>query len=390
MDEAYAVLYEVIRELEPKPPQYDPSVKFHIGFSPSHRFETARQKHDRLRAQQRKKAEAQRKQRRHLRMQQSGPPVRHRQWRLLPKNKCPSEASAFCVDLLHGNTYCQKKKSLESIGIMKNHSKLQPPPSMATFKQDIKKIKADAAIILDQNQKLIWIFRKVLHVWRGRHQRLCNQEDPITLTAPIKPVMLRNFTQRSIYQFDAVALARTFHLKLLHHDGPFPYPLAPRNPLTNELLTLSQLLSVFQQIQNHGVSYWTLDAFRRAGCCVLRFAKAHDKALKLHALKSILWDMKDPDGMDSVFDFMEAQHDYHGQTLYKNLYVWFLHNKPEDPILLTWRRLCQAWHETDILEGEGQPKENAYDRIYEKTAALCEKPTELLVKRRLLITQNRA
>lgn len=390
-ESAQQQLDEVIMEWLPPPPEpvYNPSVNFQMGIHYG-RHETAREKHDRIRASKLKKMEEQRKKRRRAaRLAQKGPAEPFHPWRILPNAQCPSAASAFCVDLLSGNTYLQKKKSLEALAlpVYCPKGKMPSPPSVKQTRRNLIIIKKQAAELMEMNQKIRWILRRFLHNWRLKHLRLHNTEDPITMSQPEKPVFIYSLPQRRTYQFDAASLARTFHLRLLHHDGPFPKPLKPMNPFTNELMSLSQCVSLFLQLRRQGISYWTLDAFRSSNFCVSRFGKAHDKALRLHALKAILWDYKDYDGIDTVYDFIEAQHDYHGQDISKQLYTWYLQRFPDECIMMQWRRLCQKWHENEILEGEGPVKEIIFDQIYNATEKLCDMKSQLLVKRRIFLAQ---
>lgn len=390
-DEVQALIDEICRQFSPmqiSPPPYDTSVTFRMGVVVPQARETARQKNTRLREARKKKLEEQRRKKRKL--VTKGPSEPFRPWRIVPNHACTA-AAAFCVDVLSGSSYLSKKQSLDKLSIKPTSGccKLPPLPSAKDTRKRLAALKKEAAALIEKNQKVRSTLRRFLHLWRIQHLKLHNTEDPITMSLPEKPVYVYSLKQRRKYQFDAVSLARTFHLRLLHHDGPFPNALQPMNPFTNELLTLSQCISIFDQLRFNAVTHWTLEAFRRSRFSLPLYMKAHDKALKQHALKAILWDYKDYDGIDTVFDFIESQHDYHDQTFHKPLYVWFLQNMPDEVTMLQWRRLCQKWHENDILEGEGVCKEVIYERIYKATEALCEKPTQLLVKRRLFLAQTK-
>jgi hypothetical protein len=314
MDDTQVILDEIYCEfvLPQLTPEYDTSVQFHIGCTLPKPQETAREKQQRIRSERlRRMEEARKKKRKSMKVKTVFKP--YKPWRIVPTWWCPSEAAAFCVDLLTGETYSQKKESLEKIGIQTDSCKklLPVPDSIKEIQKKFLKIKKDAALILEKNQHIRWVLRCFMHKWRLQRLRLHNQEDPITMSIPEKPIFISSLDQRRIYQFDAVSLGRTFHLRLLHHDGPFPNPLQPMNPFTNEPFTLSQCLSVFAQLRKNSIGYWTLDAFQRSGFQIYRYIKAYDKALRLHAMKSIVWDYKDYDGIDMVFDFIEAQHEYH-------------------------------------------------------------------------------
>jgi hypothetical protein len=352
----------------------EPSATFHPGIA------------RRLTKEERRKRDLQRKKEKEREERRNQPRrafVPKPLWRILP---CDFQLSFF-IDTLHGNTFFEKMNSIEEFGdLFQKKSPLFPKykPNPALL-QSIQLLKKEGKAKLAENQILRWKFKRFVSNWRLRHFKVINENDCITLSPIERPVRLYNFPTRSIYTFESASILQDIHKKLLHHCGQIPNPLFPRNPFTNETFTLPQLLSIYQQCKRFGHSSWILEAFCKSNLSIPTLLMVQRKALRLHALKSILYDFSDYEGNALLLNFIESQHEEHTAIFNKGLYRWCLLKLPEEPKIQTWRGLCKKYYEEDILAEDDMERDECYIRISRKTGHLCAPPHDLLAKRNLLL-----
>ncbi len=351
----------------------DPTVRFHPGVV------------IRLTKEQKRKRDLQRKkdkEREHRRNQSRQPFVPRPVWRILP---CDFEMSFF-IDTLHGNSFFEKMNSIEDFGsLYQKKSALfpdyRPNPELI---QSIQRLKREAKAKLAENQILRWKFKRFLSKWRLRHFKVINETDCITLSPIGNPVRVYHFPTRSLYTFESSSILQDIHKKLLHHCGQIPNPLYPRNPFTNEQFTLAQLLSIHQQCRSFGHSSWIFEAFHKSKLSIPTLLMIQRKALRLHAFKTILYDVSDYEGVALLLNFIESQHEEHNAIFNKALYRWCLVKLPEEPKIQMWRAFCKQYYEEDILAEDDTERDECFIRISRKTGHLCAPPHDLLAKRNLL------
>lgn len=336
------------------------------------------------RDQQRKRQREEERQRR--RAEHKEPSIRVPVWRILP---CDSPIS-FCIDTLRGTTWIQKMASLEEFGAaMQLKSPLfpnyKPNPEIL---DSLAKLKSAAKSKMADNQILRWKFKRFLTLWRIRHFKSINDSDYITLAPIEKPILIHSFPTRSIYTFESTSILRDIHKKLLHHCGQIPTPLFPRNPYTNEHFTLAQLITIQDQCKRVGTTSWCLEAFCKSQLSIPKFLQVQRKALRIHALKSILYDYGDYEGIAVCMNFIESQHEEHNAPFNKSLYRWSLVKIPEDPKLQNWRGFCKEYYEEDILAEDDAARDECFFRITQKTGSLCAPPYDLLAKQNILAHRN--
>lgn len=310
-------------------------------------------------------------------------PFEHKpRWRILP---CDFQTSFF-IDTLAGSSFFEKMASLEEFGSsLQTKSPLFPEyKPKADILQSISKLKTAAKGKMAENQILRWKFKRFVTKWRRNHFKTINDTDYITLAPIEKPITINHYPTRSIYVFESSSILQDIHRKLLNHCGQIPNPLFPRNPYTNEHLTLAQLLSVYQQCRAFGKTSWSLEAFCKSKLSIPTFLQVQRKALRLHALKSILYDDTDYEGVVLLLNFIESQHEEHTANFNKSIYRWSLLQIPEDPKIQKWRSLCKEYYEDDILAEDDSARDDCFFRIVQKTGVLCAPPHDLLAKRNLL------
>lgn len=312
------------------------------------------------------------------------PAPKKAQWRILP---CAVD-ECLLIDTLAGESFFTKMKSLQEFGNFWKETKSELFP---TYKPDvnmiesIENLKMRTKKIIVENQIVRWKFKRFLTKWRYQRFRVLNDTDFITLNPIVSSIKLSNYSLRTITLFEASSLLSHIHRQLLHHDGCIPEPLFPKNPYTNTLFTLGQLISIRRQCKEKGESVWTLEAFAKAHYELDKYLQYNRKHLRMHAVKSILYSYKDYDGIDLLLNFIESQHEEHNAQFQKQIYRWCLSNIPEEVRIQKWRNLCKEYYEREILAEDDQGRDNAFYIIRVKTEGLCSPPHELFAKRTLFL-----
>ena len=311
-------------------------------------------------------------------------------WFLLP---CFPEYH-FMVDILPGQTFLQKIKSLETFGAFRCATKpkselfpdYKPDPN---FVKQLKERKKQCRVYMKENQRLRWIFKRFVTRWRIQRFRCINDSDFITLAPIENPIHVFIFRSQCQYIFNAHSLLQHLHKRLLQNDGQIPTPLVPLNPYTNEAFSLAQLLGIQAALKKQGKSSWAFEGFARSQFQIERFLNLYRKPLRLHALKTILYDYSDWEGRAVVLNFMETHHEEHAAAFQKNLYAFFLREMPEDVKIQHWRSLCREYYEQEILAEDEDERIRAFYRIKEKTEHLCGPPHDLVVKRSFFLNSKK-
>ncbi len=351
---------------------------FSIGSVPK---ETKAQKRERQRKEkERKRLEQLRKKRKSMPFRSV---AKRSNWCILPSHRL--EGLDFWIVTLKGESFLEKRRSLlESIAKMEKPvdttTGFDPKQSEAIRNEYLFKAQKVMSY-LHENQKLRWIFKRFLTRWRVNSFTLVNDTDPITLEPLKQSVFLHEFGQRKTYQFEAESLAKHLHKQLIKSDGQIPTPTSPRNPLTNELFRLHQLMSLFRQCKALGHSTWVLEAFVSSRYDMTSFVAIHSKPLRLSALKTSMADENSWDFVDTMSDFIRSQHILHGKVYSKGLYDWAITHALREERMEKWKKLCIKWYETDILVDDTDTKEMFLGVVETKTKALCDPPIELVVLR---------
>ncbi len=310
------------------------------------------------------------------------------QWRILP---CDMQYS-LTIDTLKGNTYIQKMEALQEYGRCLNvkcdfFPKYEPNPQL---KQQITDMRNKCIEIAKENQRIRWIFKRFLTKWRIAHLKEINDTDFMSLLPIEKEVHSYNFSHRTKYRFEASSILQDIHKKLLTASAQIPTPIRPRNPYTNETFTLPQLLGIHSQCKALGCSAWTLEAFAKCKLNLELFSQVHRKPLRIHAIKAMLYEYSDWDGMDLLLNFIESHHEEHAAIFNKHIYLWCLKEIPDEPKIQLWRSLCRDYYIDDILADDDAERDLCFHRAAQKTGSLCAPPHDLLAKRNLLLRARKS
>ena len=159
--------------------------------------------------------------------------------------------------------------------------------------------------------RLRFIFRKFLIRWRiSKMDKTAEKElDPITLAEPEKEVHLYDWSNKRKFIFDARSLATLIETKLMYQEYGFPLPMMPKNPKNNVEFTYGQLLSIYNQCQNHGELRWGLTTLREYNFNKSRWHLYHKSALTINSIRVSLSALDTFEGRELFSDFIFAKMD---------------------------------------------------------------------------------
>jgi len=339
--------------------------------------ETKHQKRERLRRI------AKEKRRKAMRTRSYQPLSPKPSWLLLPSHI--TKGFGFWLLTLKGDTYLEKKATLLT-DIKRND---EPIPCIykfdTSFSEQLRRDYKDKALLvmdlLYQNQCLRWVFKRFLTRLRIQRFQVCNEVDPITMDVITQPIQVPLFSHRKVYRFEATPFLHHLHNRLVHCDGHISRPQQMKNPLTNELFTTAQLMSLIAQAKRYGYSSWAIEAFCECQYKLSRFILIYSKPLRLHALKTTMANVTSWDSTDTLYDFIKSQHMLHEEVFRQPIYTWALHNAPYSSWIGSWRKLCVQWYEVDILVDDIDTKAMIFCGLEAKTLTLCHRPRELEILR---------
>jgi hypothetical protein len=113
-----------------------------------------------------------------------------------------------------------------------------------------------------------------------------NTEDIVTLETPIKPIYVVSFLKRCTYVYEAETLRRTINNKLLTSEWMFENPQHPLNILSNEPLTMGQMISIYSQLKSYMKFSWIFDRFKACEFNLNSFRTRFRPQLKIEAIES--------------------------------------------------------------------------------------------------------
>lgn len=220
-------------------------------------------------------------------------------------------------------------------------SQWSPPTCVIQAMQRDSKAQAkqmnELKILFARFKQIAATMKRFIGYWiRMRCIRNCrNLEDIVTGEAPKQPVYIVDVERRLSYGFEARTLKIAIERRFLNCDYMFAEPQKPVNPLTNELLTQGQVISVQNQLQWHRQFSWSLERYVAGGCNITRFERSFRQYLKLKAIAAHFQD--DADGLESVEDFFETRAEFVDMPDARiRRFIWMLRNMRN-------HRLCQAW-----------------------------------------------
>jgi hypothetical protein len=261
--------------------------------------------------------------------------------------------AAFQFNLIAVDGYkglLNKIRNLKAIPFLFLRSSWVPPPEVqhaiklfyAQREKEIKQVVAIYRMFL----KAYVVLRPFLAFWRRKRylKNLKNTEDIVTLDKPKKPVYLVDVKGRCSYVFEAKTLKNTFERKFLLSDYMFPEPEPPCNPLTNQPLTMGQLISCMEQMQSYGVFSWILDRYRKGGFSMIKFERSFRQYLKVKAI-SYHFEHQVEDSIESVVDYFQLHaEDAEMADDVIERFVFHLKKNHGHEITVRWRMLVKQYY----------------------------------------------
>ena len=259
------------------------------------------------------------------------------------------------------------------------HTLIAPPvkPNYFTMKPDEVKELCKAFF---ENIRARWAFRKLLLIWKLRRCKPKNENDPMTLDTIKDLVEIIDLPTKSIYRFEAKSLARAWRSNLLNHDGVFPDPKMPINPLTNLPFHLLQVHSALKTIKQKGQTDWVLDSFQSTTYDLDLWQRKFSVPLKIESLNSILADKSSYDRYDILMDFAELQYDYHNISFPKKMFEWLFLKHHTYDYINSWVRACKKFYTEKYMLTEKDDLDDLDVRSSVINAYLTEIPSDIQEK----------
>ena len=215
-------------------------------------------------------------------------------------------------------------------------------------------------------------FRILLQRWRIRRvdKKGHAVTDPITLIAPVKPVTVYDFRSMARYVYDATSLASWIESNLMYYEGGFALPMSPRNPWTNAEFTHTQLISIYEQLREHGELRWGLTTLRAYQFDRERWKLFHGSTLTLSAIRMSLTRLDSTDARELLEDFIYAKmEDLHIYTSpgVRTVYRKAILHAPHHWYLEEFKAVAYYHYEAQHFNQDRRRHiHNRCDRIFEK------------------------
>ena len=151
------------------------------------------------------------------------------------------------------------------------------------------------------------MFNKLRHYMKVTKcmKNTVNQEDPVTLEIPKKPVYVLNFQGRCSYVYEANSLRRVMENRLLASYWMFVEPKPPNNLLSNEEFTMGQYVSIIRQLKEYREFSVAIARFRDAEFDLSKFEKRNMQYLKVSAVERHFKD-EPATSRTTVIEFIKA------------------------------------------------------------------------------------
>ena len=118
----------------------------------------------------------------------------------------------------------------------------------------------------------------------------CNKRaermDPFTLCESEKPIRVYCLKTKKRYDYDPISIVRHICTSLRYQNSAFADPRYPKIPQTNELLSMWQLTSIYEQARQKGISSQVLNNFRSVQWSLLTFSHLFSHDLQRHAIRN--------------------------------------------------------------------------------------------------------
>ena len=187
----------------------------------------------------------------------------------------------------------------------------QPPPFITKMVQSIRDRHREdwkqVLLLYKSVFRFADMFNKLKHYTKVTKcmKNTVNQEDPVTLEIPKKPVYVLNFQGRCSYVYEANSLRRVMENRLLACYWMFVEPKPPNNLLSNEEFTMGQYVSIMRQLKEYREFSVAIARFRDAEFDLSKFEKRNMQYLKVSAVERHFKD-EPATSRTTVIEFIKA------------------------------------------------------------------------------------
>lgn len=227
------------------------------------------------------------------------------------------------------------------------------------------------------NQSLRWAFKKLFLAWKHRKLQLVNDTDIITMEPLKTPIFICNYSTNKKYQVEAKSLLVDSLNRLFLHDDFFPKSKVPRNLLTNEELTFSQLWSCSLQMKKYGITHWCWEAFASSSFNLEFLLADYETPMKYEMVKRCFSDTLSSDANWYVSELIGAN----TTGITAKALKWAVYHQSSHRYMLKWRDLCQIYWKVAVIQGETEAENTSW--IQARLNTLLEDVTSIKEIKRL-------
>jgi hypothetical protein len=226
-----------------------------------------------------------------------------------------------------------------------------------------------------KNQRVRNAFGALARRWIRSRLRPGNDEDLMTGTVVVNPIVLVDWDNRRTYTFEPQTIYRDMTLRLqMGNIFLIPIPMPPRNPYTNIDMNVGQFYSVVAQLRKRGVTHWSIEALHSVQYNMARYEREMNMKLRNTILHATFSNHRDVNGISLVLDFIYDEHGYHVMKREMAVYTWAMEAVPTDPRICAWRNLCYKYY----MCANKIPADQAAEMISKESRPLCRPPLELM------------
>lgn len=251
----------------------------------------------------------------------------------------------------------------------------KPPPFMRAMIQNIRDRHREewkqVLLLYKSVFRFADMFNKLRHYTKVTKcmKNTVNQEDPVTLEVPKKPVYVLNFQGRCSYVYEANSLRRVMENRLLSSYWMFVEPKPPNNLLSNEEFTMGQYVSIMRQLKHYREFSVALERFRNSEFDLTKFERHNMQYLKISAIERHFKD-EPATSRTTVIEFIKAM--TIGRSVEPKKLEAFIRaydvNKDNSYYLKEWIRITKRYYISKELNDLDD-----LDELYEETRLLSVK-----------------
>lgn len=220
-----------------------------------------------------------------------------------------------------------------------------------------------------KNQRLRWVFKRLIQRWRVNRLKQVNTIDIVTFEEPKTPIYVYDWPNRSKYVFEASTLFRSIRSRILHSEELIANSQRPNNPYTNKPLSYGQLHFAFDALRASGITDWTFEALRACEYDLGVFKRRNSTQLRVAALKRVFANPTDEDYCEILFDFIDLCHDDAEIMMERrDVWDWCIRNCHDAAPIQVFRGYCYRYYYSLITLSNKEEFDTIREEIMKKIA----------------------